>query len=261
MIIYEIVDNITGNSYVGKTVKTVEKRFKEHLRLLSRKQHHNPRLQRIYNKNPSRLEIRPLEVAIQDCATLNEREVYWIAQRGVLNVTRGGDGGDTMTNNPNRVEIIRKLKNQPRLRGEESPNYRHLTRDQKLAIRKAWNSIQVPTLKEVAVITSISTYLCKRVLVEANLYIDNNRVESRKRLYELGLAKGSRNPNFTEDEIHFIKKRYVEDWQSCIAIAKELGLKSESATLRVIKEAGLQRSASEWTTYTNLRNSKKKIMS
>jgi len=64
MVIYKIVDIQTGDAYVGKTVKKAERRFKEHLRLLSLNRHHNTRLQRIYNKNPERLKLQILEEGI-----------------------------------------------------------------------------------------------------------------------------------------------------------------------------------------------------
>lgn len=57
-----------------------------------------------------------------------EREVYWIKRIGrkiyggtLINMTNGGDGGDTITNHPNKNEIILKISNASK--GSNNPNY------------------------------------------------------------------------------------------------------------------------------------------
>lgn len=93
--IYKITNDVNGKIYIGKTIKTIESRWKEHLS--------------DYNK--SRNEKRPLYDAmikygiehfsiekIEECSTenLNERERYWIEFFGSFkfgyNATIGGDG-------------------------------------------------------------------------------------------------------------------------------------------------------------------------
>ena len=57
-----------------------------------------------------------------------EREIYWIKRIGrknnggsLINMTDGGDGGDTISNHPNRAEIILKISEANK--GINNPNY------------------------------------------------------------------------------------------------------------------------------------------
>jgi len=250
MVIYKIVDIQTGDAYVGKTVKKAERRFKEHLRLLSLNRHHNTRLQRIYNKNPERLKLQILEEGILCETTLNERECYWIIMEGSLNITAGGEGGDTLSKHPNKVDIIKKMQ-RPKLKGSDNPSYIPLTQEQKTTIVETWGMLEIKGLKFLAEATGISLYLCKRHLIEEGLYTKDKINQVQKEMLKKGLIKGSRNPNLTEQQIEYIKKAYSVDWKSCKKIGEELGFKSESTPLRIIKEAGLLRSQGEWTSRNN----------
>lgn len=250
MLIYKIVDIQTGDAYVGKTVKKAKERYKEHLRLLSLNKHHNIRLQRIYNKNPERLRLHILEEGILCETTLNERECYWITVEGSLNIANGGEGGDTISKHPNRVDIVKKLQ-RPGLKGSDNPCYIQLTQEQKTTIVETWNMLEIKGLKFLAESTGIPLYLCRRHLIEIGLYVKDKTNQAQKEMLKRGLLKGSRNPNLTEQQIEYIKKAYSVDWKSCKKIGKELGFKSESTALRVIKEAGLLRNRGEWTSKNN----------
>lgn len=93
--IYKITNQINGKSYIGKTVNTIQERWKEHCRDYSKE----------------RCEKRPLYIAInkyglenfiieqvEECpeTILNEREQFWIEYYGTFkkgyNATLGGDG-------------------------------------------------------------------------------------------------------------------------------------------------------------------------
>lgn len=93
--IYKITNILNGKSYMGKTLKSIEERFQEHIR----------------DSQKSRCEKRPLYDAmnkygienfqieqIEECSDniVNEREVYWIEWYGSFkygyNATLGGDG-------------------------------------------------------------------------------------------------------------------------------------------------------------------------
>lgn len=256
MIIYKIVDTQTGDAYVGKTVKKAKDRFREHLRLLSQNKHHNIRLQRIYNKNPERLKLQILEEGILHETALNERECYWIMIQGSLNITTGGEGGDTISNHPNKAEIIKKMQ-RPSPKGSNSPSYIPLTQEQKTTLVETWSMLEIKSLKLLAEASGLSPYLCRRHLIEEGLYIKDKTNQTQKRMLEKGLLKGSRTPNLTEQQIEYIKKAYIEDWKSCKKIGAEMGFKSESTPLRVIKEAGLLRKQGEWTTHSNIERNKK----
>lgn len=93
--IYKVTNQLNGKAYIGKTMHTIDKRWKEHCR--------------DYTKE--RCEKRPLYMAmkkygvqnfiieqIEECSDtiLNERECFWIEYYGTFkngyNATLGGDG-------------------------------------------------------------------------------------------------------------------------------------------------------------------------
>jgi hypothetical protein len=257
MFIYRIEDKKTGEGYIGKTQESFLKRKKQHLTLLKNNKHYNPYLQNIYNKDPERLEFYVVERGIGTIEELNLKEVGYITEKGELNIHIGGEGGDTISNHPNKKKIFEKRSEKyPQKKGVDNPNFKNLTKKQQELILDEWAKLDIKSLKGIAEKTGISKYLCKRFLIEQG-YDIKNRNQVQAEMYKKGLLKGSRNPNFTKDQKEYIKKRYVEDWISCRDIGKELGLKGESAILKVIEELNIKRSQSEWTTYTNLNRKNK----
>lgn len=93
--IYRIWNDINNKDYIGKTMNTVESRWKEHLSDMDK---------RVYEKRPlysamrkygtSHFHIEPIE----ECSIvdLNNREIYWIdyydSFKSGYNATRGGEG-------------------------------------------------------------------------------------------------------------------------------------------------------------------------
>lgn len=94
---------------------------------------------------------------LEKCETreeLNIREIYWIKKTNAIelgyNITIGGTGGDTFTNNPRKEEIRTKLigrhhtdetkkkisENNARLSGELHPNYKKKQSDETKKKRK-----------------------------------------------------------------------------------------------------------------------------
>lgn len=90
--------------YVGSS-KDIEKRLKRHFNELAKGSHHNIFLQRIYNKHG----LTYFESGIfEETEMLFEREKYYIDLYGNLNIGSVG-GGDNLTRNPNRADIIRRM--------------------------------------------------------------------------------------------------------------------------------------------------------
>lgn len=117
MVVYKITNLITGKLYIGQTVQTLEQRWKQHLVFVNRNK--NTKLSNAIRKyGPQSFIIELIEEA-PDQQTLNEREQYWIKYYSALNstigynMTKGGTGGDTFTNNPNRYQIQAKMKLRP----------------------------------------------------------------------------------------------------------------------------------------------------
>ena len=97
--IYKITNDVNGKVYIGKTVKTIEERFKEHLRN-SRKQYadiynsHLSRAIRYYGKEHFSVSL----VGEYPNDELNDREIQWINTYNSFddsvgyNMTLGGEG-------------------------------------------------------------------------------------------------------------------------------------------------------------------------
>ena len=110
--IYKITNKINNKVYIGQTKKTIEERFQEHLK--KAKIHTNRYLYDAMNKyGYNNFFVSKIEEC--DNSKLDEREIYWIAfyksnnKKYGYNMTIGGGGGDTWTNNPHKEKISKKL--------------------------------------------------------------------------------------------------------------------------------------------------------
>ena len=99
--IYKVTNNINGKVYIGKTVETVEQRWKEHLLMQRRSVAKDRTFYKALKKyGVSNFSLETLE-EVNNSEQLNEREKYWIQYyhsyvgekpcRG-YNETKGGDG-------------------------------------------------------------------------------------------------------------------------------------------------------------------------
>jgi len=126
MIIYKTTNVINGKFYVGKDIKNDPKYLGSGLLLI--------KAIKKYGKENFNKEI--LEVC-ESIETLNSREKYWISELNAIqlgyNIARGGSGGDTITNNPNKDKIRKTLsKNciwKSNKREEYIKKYKHLFSD------------------------------------------------------------------------------------------------------------------------------------
>ena len=93
--IYKITNDINSKIYIGKTISSLEKRFKEHCRDAFNETRNNRPLYKAIRKygvdyfHIELVETAPIEM-------LSEREVYWISfyntYKNGYNATIGGDG-------------------------------------------------------------------------------------------------------------------------------------------------------------------------
>lgn len=93
--IYKITNLVNGKIYVGKTIYTIERRFKEHLSDSKRGKYENRPLYKAINKyGKDNFIIEAIEKCEDDKAS--EREIYWIEKlnsyHNGYNATLGGDG-------------------------------------------------------------------------------------------------------------------------------------------------------------------------
>lgn len=110
--IYKIVNKINGKYYLG-SAKHIKNRWKRHRYELRHNKHHSTHLQRAWNKYG---ESNFAFVIIEECDNVQEREQEllnvlkpWVPEIG-YNVSNNTTGGDLLTNNPRRKEIIEKIK-------------------------------------------------------------------------------------------------------------------------------------------------------
>lgn len=93
--IYKITNKINGKCYIGKTMSTIQERWKEHCNDYQKERHQNRPLYRAMRK----YGVDSFEISeIENCSDtlLSEREKYWISYydtyRNGYNATIGGDG-------------------------------------------------------------------------------------------------------------------------------------------------------------------------
>ena len=96
MLIYMIENILNGKFYIGKTVKTVQVRFKQHIQCA--KKRINRKLYDAMNHyGIDKFVVHVIEDNIQSEDILNEREIYWIAKLNAIengyNMAEGGNGG------------------------------------------------------------------------------------------------------------------------------------------------------------------------
>lgn len=91
--IYQIVNDINGKIYVGKTERSIEERFREHCKDYTRRDFEKRPLYRAMKKYG--VEHFHIEL-LEETDNPEEREVYWIEQKRSFkdgyNATLGGDG-------------------------------------------------------------------------------------------------------------------------------------------------------------------------
>lgn len=94
MYVYKIINNITKDEYVGKTVFPITERFKTHIYNSKKGNTYLYKAIRKYGKENFNIQL--LEIVKGDIENLNESEKFWILKlKPKYNMTLGGDGGDT----------------------------------------------------------------------------------------------------------------------------------------------------------------------
>lgn len=116
IVLYQISSKNTAHIYVGIS-SNLKRRIQKHKRELKLNKHHNYILQRVYNKyglNDLQFEVlQEFENREQACIA----EIEFIKHNTCVNTTKGGDGGDIMSNHIDKDEIIKKIQVTKRKRG------------------------------------------------------------------------------------------------------------------------------------------------
>lgn len=93
--IYKITNSINGKIYIGKTLGTIEKRFKEHCQDYKKcRMEHRPLYSAMNKYGVENFSVEEVEQC--EDSEAEEREIYWISRYGSYgngyNATKGGDG-------------------------------------------------------------------------------------------------------------------------------------------------------------------------
>lgn len=113
--IYAITNTITNKRYVGSS-KNIARRFKRHKAYLNKGKHHNQYLQRSYDVHGERAFTFDL---LEECSVENLKIVeqrYIDENVNGYNIAKQASGGDNITNNPRRSEIVQKQRDSLRKR-------------------------------------------------------------------------------------------------------------------------------------------------
>ena len=114
--IYRIKNLINGKCYYGSS-KQIEKRLKRHKRELKNNTHINSILQRAWNKYG---ENNFLFQIVEECDEniLLEVEQKYLDSQPEYNIGIKSSGGDNLTKNPNKDNIVKKMTESVKLRYE-----------------------------------------------------------------------------------------------------------------------------------------------
>tara|TARA_R100000951_G_scaffold104517_1_gene97731 strand:+ start:48 stop:599 length:552 start_codon:yes stop_codon:yes gene_type:complete len=103
MHIYKITNNINGDFYIGKTIKTIEDRFQKH--------YYNHKLGQTYLYRAMRkygFENFSIEIVETEPKDIDTAEVKYILEMNpIYNMTSGGEGGDT-SSSPNFIKAMKE---------------------------------------------------------------------------------------------------------------------------------------------------------
>jgi len=110
--IYKIENIINKKCYYGSS-KNIEKRWSCHKNDLNKNKHDNSYLQRAWNKyGKENFIFEIVELCSKDCddIKLKEIEQKYLDLKPKYNIAIKANGGDNITNNPNREKIIENIK-------------------------------------------------------------------------------------------------------------------------------------------------------
>ena len=111
--IYKITNKINNKCYIGKTLKTIEERWKEHCKdYLRRSEEKRPLYSAMKKYGIENFKVEEIEQCSENI--VNEREKYWIEYyssfKNGYNATLGGDG-KAYIDRDLVVSIYNKLQN------------------------------------------------------------------------------------------------------------------------------------------------------
>lgn len=217
--VYQIRNLKNGKIYIGST-KNFQKRKLRHIQCLKNNYHHNIHLQRSYNKTG--LQNFVFEI-LEECLEkeLFTKEKYWIKKINPDYNIGGVGGGDNYTNNPNKINIQKKilkglekawLAEKPNIQKELNPNWRGGKTFFKCPICGVESRI-------TGAIIPKTCYKCRNRDKEKNPFYGKSHTEKTKRIL--------REQRIGKPNIHSSKRCSIngEVYQSASQASKTLNIK------------------------------------
>lgn len=107
--IYKITNDINGKIYIGKTGKTIEERFKEHIKSSQLEYKNRPLYDAMNKYGYNHFYVEKIDTCLNN-EEASQKEIYWIKYYNSYyhgyNATLGGDGKPTL--DLNEKEILKK---------------------------------------------------------------------------------------------------------------------------------------------------------
>lgn len=172
MVIYK-AEFPNGKVYIGKSKSFDDRKLKHYYST----RYYNTKLTKAINKYGFDSINWEILYQTDDLQDLNEKEIELIKAYNSIkdgyNISTGGDGGDTISNNPNRIDII---KRQLTTKGYDDKYYVELSEIISNSILDDYLNNKV-SLRELAKKYNISRQRLKRFLISKDINIDQDRVK------------------------------------------------------------------------------------
>lgn len=168
--IYKITNDINGKLYIGKTNRSIETRFQEHINFSKRAYKNRPLYDAMNKYGVNHFHIEQIDICETD-EEASTKEIYWIAYydtyRHGYNATLGGDGKQLLE--LNEEEIIEKYQE---LKSKRAVG-RYFNVDEK-TIRNILNKYDVPLIdnrKQIAMMKNNKILKVFSGRKEANIFL------------------------------------------------------------------------------------------
>lgn len=172
MVIYK-AEFPNGKVYIGKSKSFDDRKLKHYYST----RYYNTKLTKAINKYGFDSINWEILYQTDDLQDLNEKEIELIKAYNSIkdgyNISTGGDGGDTISNNPNRIDII---KRQLTTKGYDDKYYVELSEIISNSILDDYLNNKI-SLRELAKKYNISRQRLKRFLISKDINIDQDRVK------------------------------------------------------------------------------------
>lgn len=200
--IYRIRNIINDKSYYGSS-KDINKRWNRHKNELNKNKHGNILLQRSWNKYGKKNFIFEI-VEECDINLLLEKEQYYLDENPEFNIGKTSSGGDNLTNNPNKNEIIKRIKESSIKRydnmSDEERKIKYCKFKEKNPNWKGGSSVKYCKCgKEIAIINN-TCIKCRNKSGENNPFYNKKHTDKTKEILSkkhIGKYNGNQNIPFS----------------------------------------------------------------